>query len=134
MTEREMSNVEHVKLWIEALESGEFDQGKSQLRDGSHYCCLGVAVVVAERAGVTVGGFDWGDNATWGGLPEIETFYGLQETVAGCHQPSLPIAPPYSRFDRRAWCSEANDDLGLSFVEIAVLLREDYGLEKQASA
>ena len=29
-------------LWIAALRSGEYKQGKHQLRDGDRFCCLGV--------------------------------------------------------------------------------------------
>lgn len=29
--------------WLEALESGEYQQGREMLRCGSVYCCLGVA-------------------------------------------------------------------------------------------
>lgn len=29
--------------WVEGLESGKYKQGQNQLRDGDHYCCLGVA-------------------------------------------------------------------------------------------
>ena len=29
-------------LWIAALRSGEYKQGKHQLRDGDSFCCLGV--------------------------------------------------------------------------------------------
>lgn len=28
--------------WIEALESGKFEQGRGRLFSGTHYCCLGV--------------------------------------------------------------------------------------------
>ena len=44
--------------WVEALESGDFDQARGTLRekvDGEviGYCCLGVATDLAVRAGVT---------------------------------------------------------------------------------
>ena len=29
-------------LWLEALRSGEYEQGHGQLRDGDSFCCLGV--------------------------------------------------------------------------------------------
>lgn len=33
--------------WTAALRSGEFKQGKGQLKNGDAYCCLGVLCVVA---------------------------------------------------------------------------------------
>lgn len=30
------------QAWIAALRSGEYEQGKKQLRKGDHFCCLGV--------------------------------------------------------------------------------------------
>ena len=44
------------QLWISALRSGEYDQGRGVLhyeRDGVHsYCCLGVLCDVAVRQGI----------------------------------------------------------------------------------
>lgn len=34
---------ENVKKWVQALESGEYEQGRSYLRHGNNFCCLGVA-------------------------------------------------------------------------------------------
>lgn len=48
-------NTERVKLWIDALRSGEYTQIKSQLgRDGEGYCCLGVACEVAIQNGLDI--------------------------------------------------------------------------------
>lgn len=52
-------NPEPKRLWVEALRSGKFKQGKSALKqrcgDGEpEYCCLGVLCEVAIRAGVNV--------------------------------------------------------------------------------
>jgi hypothetical protein len=33
--------------WVAALRSGEYEQGRRQLRAGDTYCCLGVLCVVA---------------------------------------------------------------------------------------
>lgn len=48
-------NRERVQLWVDALRSGEFRQGRDHLRnaDGT-MCCLGVACVVAIRGGCEV--------------------------------------------------------------------------------
>jgi len=42
------------KLWVDALRSGEYKQGKGVLYDGddNSYCCIGVLCRLAELAGV----------------------------------------------------------------------------------
>ncbi len=35
-------NTEVKKLWIAALESGEYKKGECELKNGDKYCCLGV--------------------------------------------------------------------------------------------
>jgi hypothetical protein len=93
-------NRERVQLWVEALESGEFQQGRNQLRnscgfDEAHtkvqysYCCLGVAIEVALRNGYepqeytnTLGqtnpeDYDHLSTVLW---PGIVTWYGLDNT------------------------------------------------------
>ena len=48
-------NTERVKLWINALRSGEYKQIKSQLgQEGMGYCCLGVACEVAIQNGLAI--------------------------------------------------------------------------------
>lgn len=42
-------------LWIEALRSGDYKQGRNQLRRDDKFCCLGVACEVYEKH---VGGLD----------------------------------------------------------------------------
>lgn len=45
-------NKTNIKLWLDALVSGEFEQGLQYLRTSDNkYCCLGVACVVAARNG-----------------------------------------------------------------------------------
>lgn len=42
---------EFKKVWVEALRSGEFEQGRGRLRNSEGgYCCLGVACVAWSRA------------------------------------------------------------------------------------
>ena len=42
------------KKWVEALRSGEYEQGKEFLQCGSSFCCLGIACEVASKNGVPV--------------------------------------------------------------------------------
>jgi hypothetical protein len=39
--------IEFKQKWVEALRSGEYEQGSDALYKGGKYCCLGVACVVA---------------------------------------------------------------------------------------
>jgi hypothetical protein len=47
-----MVNKERILLWVEALESGQYQQERSALRQGDGYCCLGVACEVAIANGL----------------------------------------------------------------------------------
>jgi hypothetical protein len=40
-------------LWLQALRSGDYQQGRSYLRTGDGFCCLGVLCDLAVKAGVT---------------------------------------------------------------------------------
>src|SRR5690242_8424918 len=52
-TEKEIR--ENRNLWIDALEFGNYEQGEGYLKNGSKYCCLGVACeVLKERLGLEV--------------------------------------------------------------------------------
>lgn len=42
---------ENARLWVKALRSGEYKQGKHRLRIGEEYCCLGVACDLFQKAG-----------------------------------------------------------------------------------
>jgi hypothetical protein len=44
----------NAQKWVEALESGEFKQGRGALSRDGDYCCLGVACELAIREGVKV--------------------------------------------------------------------------------
>lgn len=39
----------HIKAWVDALRSGEFEQVEGSLRDAELHCCLGVACEVYRR-------------------------------------------------------------------------------------
>ena len=41
------------KLWVDALRSGEYKQGREALSVGGAFCCLGVLCDLAVKAGVT---------------------------------------------------------------------------------
>lgn len=49
-------NIDRLKIWIEALESNKYKQGKGCLvnDDNNTFCCLGVACDLATKAGLEV--------------------------------------------------------------------------------
>ena len=98
------------KLWIKALTSGEYQQGKEQLRDGDKFCCLGVLCDLYSKET----GTQW----------EGETFLGRDEVLpepvwswAGL-EGGDPVLP--SRFKQASLA--AQNDSGSSFGRIADLI------------
>ena len=54
-----MKRTEHTQKWLDALRSGEYEQGRGQLRDeNNNFCCLGVMCdLVSPNDWVDVEGF-----------------------------------------------------------------------------
>ena len=126
--------------WAEALESGEFNQAKSQLRDSNGYCCLGVACEVFRREtgkGVWIesvrvfklkllcGEGELVQSRRWtfmldgevfvGGLPpEVTSWLGLK-TKNG----------QFMTDNENTWLTEINDSTDLGFKHIAKLIRNE---------
>ena len=42
-------NKDHIRLWVEALRSGKYQQGREWLHNSSRYCCLGVACDISDQ-------------------------------------------------------------------------------------
>jgi hypothetical protein len=40
-----------IKLWLAALRSGEYSQGRKHLKEGGSFCCLGVLCDLASKRG-----------------------------------------------------------------------------------
>ena len=64
-------NNELRNLWVEALRSGKYKQGKGRLRDGDTYCCLGVLcdLVAADNS----------DAYEWQEIEEDDPYWHKQE-------------------------------------------------------
>lgn len=111
-------NKERVAKLIAALESGEYEQGYDYLNRGGKFCCMGVACDI--HANETGG--EWrtieGRQVYWGGvsiLPtEVAAWYGFERN----NRPWIQVN------DHRVSVYAANDDLKLSFSEIAQGLKE----------
>src|SRR5579859_8070392 len=104
----------NVRLWLDALRSGEFKQGREHLRveKGSKfgYCCLGVACVIYQRE-------------TDDPVPELLADTLLPQRVADW----LGLASTMGKFDSPIYhgndqandLTELNDDAKYSFKKIA---------------
>lgn len=102
-------------LWLEALRSGRYLQGKGALRKGDAYCCLGILCDLHAQAH----GFRWDPYGIdtngsrhhryflhSGGLPpEVQAWAGVEGDGA------YHADPPYSL--------AVENDAGLTFTEIA---------------
>jgi len=140
-----LENIERIKLWVEALESGEFRQAAGALRkigggdgllEGSGMCCLGVACEVYRRHSPPASGVEWvsQDNgvATFLGaqsmLPEaVREWYGMND---GDHSresthPDLKVFNP-RLMDDEAEDDEAEDDTARDVTELATELNDGH--------
>lgn len=129
-------NRDRVQLLVDALESGEFEQGKGALRLKEHgkyyHCCLGVATEVALRNGLsdqTNSGTVWINEVGEVLCDEVRDWYGFnsRSPVLTGQRPS----GPYST-SAHQW----NDSYDANFHEIADMFRKKYlgdGTETPAS-
>lgn len=136
------------KRWVDALRSGEYEQGRNRLaqqtQDGRvEYCCLGVLCELAVKDGVIPpktpydrvldsGIFAYEGIATamppaaiesWAGIPDEsdDSRYRVSVTPEVATQLEANyLDPEYGHFP------ELNDDLGLTFDEIADLIELTY--------
>lgn len=105
---------ENAKAWVAALRSGEYQQTREVLFDGTGYCCLGVACeLYGEAHGV---GFEpYGDGWLFLGaddmLPEpVARWLGVRSAVGS-------FSPPMTA--GHGSLAQLNDDAGYDFDEIA---------------
>jgi hypothetical protein len=115
-----------IRAWVENLRSGEYLQASGQLYDPEAndgqggYCCLGVAMEVAQRLGCAITGNrdDWGGT---GYLPQgVQAWYGFAD---GTGDPVVSDSPDP---DDAITAIGANDRLGWSFSMIADALERRY--------
>lgn len=100
-----------VNEWIEALESGDYKQGRSVLHHVTNdtFCCLGVAAEIAVKHDL----IDWhldGHNMEYG--------------ASKCNLPSTLFDEFNLTEDRQDHLIEMNDTLHKSFDEIADQIKE----------
>jgi hypothetical protein len=111
-------NLKRIRLWYEALRSGEFEQGTRQLAyfstasDRWKHCCLGVATAVAIRGDASLGQVQTTEWCHLGTMPNtVSEWYG----IGAGGDPWLKL--PYGAGYDRAACM--NDIRDYSFDQIA---------------
>jgi hypothetical protein len=92
--------------WIDALRSGEYEQGDGQLQKGNRFCCLGVLCLAAEKIG----------------FAEAERFDGQLRGMYITGQPE-PIKRGVRAFEDDL--VHMNDNEGKKFPEIADWIEEN---------
>lgn len=106
------------QAWVDALRSGEYKQTKYSLQDESGYCCLGVACVLADKAGIPV---IKNDNGTilGGSLihqPDVKAWLGL-----------IDDSGAYITEDREEKLTVFNDLFGKRFSDLADIIEANAG-------
>lgn len=128
-------------LWLRALRSEEYTQGREQLRDGQgRFCCLGVGCDVFKGA---TGRGEWieeespryqgdytfhiaDDDHSWSSFPEaVARWFGLpQDGLSAADKMLLQDLRVIGKDGRPVPLSNLNDE-GMSFAEIADLIERD---------
>jgi hypothetical protein len=125
-------NKEVAKLWVDALTSGQYKQGKRALRKEDQFCCLGVLCDLAEKAGLgsweEVGDrhrFTDSDGVYSAGFltEAVLTWAGMKSNIGW-----MSGIPVYAKkFPDLKMYSLANmNDAGFTFPEIADFIEEHY--------
>lgn len=114
-----MPNKDNLRLWVDALRSGEYKQGREQLHDPelNEWCCLGVACDVAVKNGVPL------NIDAAGARFDGHTDYLPQRVMdwLGIDSADPELGGPYP-------ATHWNDDFGEGFDGIANLIEIEYEL------
>jgi hypothetical protein len=129
-------NPEIKQRWINALESGEYPQTTGVLKDENGFCCLGVLCEIAVEDNVVRWDEDFAhysslvsdNDSSDGELPEsVADWAGLDS----CN-PESGALYKVDRFsvlvERDALMSELNDDMHLTFSQIAQIIKNNDSL------
>lgn len=138
-------NKERVQLLVDALRSGDFEQGQNMLRTKDDtYCCLGVACEVARLNGIGIewepkpGGCEcegcqesrWKFNGSNEALGEtVADWYGFEHDGRLANDVQIG----HDGFGNSVTMIRANDDLGWSFIEIADAVEAKFLTEESAA-
>ena len=130
------------ELWVQELESGELSQVTGTMTDGTGYCCLAVAELVAGHSPV-VQEDEFGTRYLINGQLSVMSLETAFEMGLLCRNPRLWVVPTWLDTRIRAYedvsstqewidrslvsLSFLNDRLRLSFPEIADLIKSQPG-------
>jgi hypothetical protein len=121
-----MENKERIKLWVDALRSGEYTQGHGALLRDGNYCCLGVACEVAMQNGAPITKQRYGDTDAYeyGDVMQYSTAL-LPHTVIEWY--GFPSPSPAIRYgDHLFTALYLNDAVNESFATIADAIENTY--------
>lgn len=122
-------NRERVKLWLDALVSGEYGQGRETLRPGENeWCCLGVAVDVANRNGAPYDARIEGTGKNSGHFPTQDTigWYGMDFVH---YRFNIPNKSETHEWIETYGPAGLNDACGWSFQQIAEAFAKKLDIE-----
>lgn len=112
----------HIKeRWIAALRSGDYPQGREELRSSEGYCCLGVLCDLHAKDT----GASWSMDDDYGCYEYNGTSNYITDDVAvwaGLTASDCLLRRPNGEYDvivRHLPATTMNDDMGLGFREIA---------------
>lgn len=119
------------KLWVDALRSGDYEQGTGALRSSrDKFCCLGVLSDVAAKAGVipppvlSTAGYDYSYDGNIVGLGlNVQAWAGLDDWNPVIDPGMFEYPDGEDRSQATAWA--ANDHLGWSFDRIADAIEQN---------
>ena len=121
---------EKQQKWIDALRSGEYEQGQNCLQShraaGDRFCCLGVACKVAQEAGVKVSTDDH-DYLVGGTLHSqswTREYFGFKNGVGDFPKEGAQIAKDGSAIAGELSCLTELNDHGYTFEDIADFVEE----------
>lgn len=117
--EKTYTKEEAQELWFQALESGEYKQGRNVLQNFGRYCCLGVACRVYEKYVLKPKGESLK-------IPnyraDLRSPFDVVRDWLGLYD---WFGAPRNYTNNLNSCVVMNDDKKLSFPEIAKILREN---------
>lgn len=116
------------KKWVQALRSGEYEQGKQYLCDGTKYCCLGVLDAINPKLNLRGSA-----NASLYNYKKVGLESPLGELPTNTDQPDIDLAV-LNDAGSSGYCIEGSSTrvgrtAPLNFQEIADIIEAEYILE-----
>lgn len=111
------------KLWLADLRSGKYEQATEALQKGDGFCCLGLACMTAKEHGdlsIKKDASGMLDGVELSEYTDVMEWLGLHD-----EQGSLTSFILMDGNNEASSLIHMNDDLGMSFTEIADAIEED---------